>query len=235
MTDCAHPTRGRFCADCGKDLQPEPYDRRTVTAELAENWWEKGAVQTLAGLFIRPGTLIRTYVGQDRDLLVKPIPYAAVIIAFVYWVRARVPEIGNPDTAGSAALTLLMRDPLVPTVLSAMIGASIITFVTHRSVARSLYTMFVMRLYLAVQALLLMLGVKLVGLWLGVHRSSWFDPAEYIVIFGWMAWAIHQYFGPDQLRFSKLRAVAAVVMGEAALFLLLIIPIIIIDEAGWLN
>jgi hypothetical protein len=233
MSDCTHRPIGRFCPDCGKDLAPPLYDRRMVLNDLAENWWEKGAVTTLIGLFLRPGTLIRAYIERDRDLLVKPVPYAAIVIAFAYWVRARVPGMGGIDTGDSATLALLMRDPLVPTVLAALLGAGVITYITHRPAALSLSGAFVLRLYIAAQALLLLLLIDVAAAQAAMRGSIGHDIARYAISFGWIGFALWQYFRPDRLRLGWLRAIGAVILGEAALFLLLIIPIIISDEMGW--
>lgn len=73
-SDCAHRQVGRYCPDCGKDLQPEPITRQTVVHDLVENWWEKGVLHTLIGLVLRPGILIRRYIESDRDILVRRCP-----------------------------------------------------------------------------------------------------------------------------------------------------------------
>jgi hypothetical protein len=233
MSACAHRHIGRFCPDCGKDLSPPRYDRRMVIGDLVENWWEKGAVTTLVGLFLRPGKLIRAYIERDRDLLVKPVPYAAIVIAFAYWARARVPGLGGVNTGESATLTLLMRDPLVPTVLAALLGAGVISYITHRPAALSLSGAFVLRLYLAAQALLLILGIDFAAVQLGQRGSMGHDVARYAVSFGWIGYALWQFFRRDGLRLDWLRAAGAVILGEVALFLLLIMPIVISDELGW--
>jgi Protein of unknown function (DUF3667) len=235
MSDCAHRAGARYCPDCGKDLAPPPYDRQTLVNDVAENWWEKGAIHTLAGLFVRPGTAIRAYIERDRDYLVKPIPYAAVVIAFVYWARTRIPGMGAMDTSESAALTLLMRDPLVPTIMAAMIGALVVTFVTHRPAQLTLYGAFVLRLYLGAQALLLMFAVDVIAVHNDARGDLTHDIAGYAISFGWVGFALWQYFAPDRLTRGWARAAAAVLLGEVALFLLLIIPLVLVDETGWLN
>ena len=235
MTACAHRTGGRYCPDCGKDLAPAPYDRHTVLNDLAENWWEKGAIQTLAGLFVRPGYSIRTYIERDRDFLVKPIPYAAIIIAFVYWARGRIEGLGRIDTSDMPTLTLLMRDPLVPTVIAAVIGAMVLTRITHRPARLSLYAAFVLRLYLGAQALLLFFLIDVIAVKGGWGGGTAHDLARYLVSFAWIGLAIWQYFAGTPLRWPVLRAAAAVVIGEIAVFLLLIMPIVIIDELGWVS
>jgi Protein of unknown function (DUF3667) len=233
MSDCPHRHGSRFCPDCGKDLAPLPYDRRTLLSDLVENWWEKGAVQTLAGLFVRPGLLIRTYIERDRDLLVKPIPYAAIVIAFCYWVRARA-GLGGISAGDSATMALLLRDPLVLTLLAALIGAAVVTFITHRPAPLSFYGAFVLRLYIGVQALLLAVGIDLLAHANDARSSLGYDIARYAISFGWVGFALWQYFLPDALRRNALRAAAAVLLGEIGLILLIVIPVLISDEMGWL-
>lgn len=235
VSTCDHRTGGRYCPDCGLDFRPAPYDRSAFVNELVENWWEKGVVRTFLGLFIRPGIYLRAYVEHDRKLLLKPLSYAAVMIALVYWARSRIPGMGTFDTSDSATLTLLMRDPIIVTLLAAVTGALVITYVTHRHAPLSIYGAIVVRLYLSVQLMIMLLAIDIVAVQLALRGSAGHTLVRFGVNFGWLTFALWQFFGPDRLRRPWLRAFVAVLLGEAAVFLLLILPIAIVDELGWLN
>ena len=229
--DCAHRQVGRFCPECGKDLRPEPIDQRAVLGELAENWWEKGVLTTLVGLFRQPGVLIRRYIEEDRDLLVKPIPYAAVILAFCFYLRARfLPETGSSEIS----LVEAMRDdPVVLPLVYALVSSLMLHFVFYRRSRVGLFGTMVMRLYVVAQATLLMvlfdLLLRLTTPELGIEHNL----ARLALGIAFNIFAVHQFYAGEG-RGGWIRAAAAVVCGELALILFVYMPASMIERAGLL-
>ncbi|MBL8651949.1 MAG: DUF3667 domain-containing protein [Sphingopyxis sp.] len=230
--DCAHRQVGRYCPDCGKDLQPEPIDRRTVVDELVGNWWEKGVLQTLLGLFIRPGVLIRRYIESDRDILVKAVPYIAVALALNYALRARfLPGSTKTDLS---VIEMLQNEPLIIPLLSAAISALVLHFVFYRGASAGLFGTIVMRLYVLAQATLLALFADLLMQLFLADRSIGRNLARLTLGLGFTIFAVRQYYAGEG-RGGWIRAVAAVICGELALILLVYMPAAMIEQAGLLD
>ena len=227
--DCAHREIGRFCPDCGKDLRPAPIDRRTVVSELVENWWEKGVLQTLIGLFREPGVLIRRYIESDRDILVKAVPYIAVALALNIAVRARfLPGSTRTDLS---VIEMLQNEPLIMPLLSALISALVLHFVFYRGAAAGLFGTMVMRLYVLAQATLLALAVDLAMQVFLTDRTVARNLARLGLGLGFTIFAVRQFYAGEG-RGGWTRAIAAVLCGELALILLVYMPAAMIEQAG---
>ncbi|MGH6649768.1 MAG: DUF3667 domain-containing protein [Sphingopyxis sp.] len=233
MSDaCAHRQVGRFCPDCGKDLRPEPIDRRAVVDELVGNWWEKGVLQTLLGLFIRPGVLIRRYIERDRDILVKAVPYIAVALALNYALRARfLPGSTKTDLS---VIEMLQNEPLIIPLLSAAISALVLHFIFYRGASAGLFGTMVMRLYVLAQATLLALFADLVMQIFLADRSIGRNLARLTLGLGFTIFAVRQFYAGEG-RGGWIRAVAAVICGELALILFVYMPAAMIEQAGLLD
>jgi hypothetical protein len=228
--DCAHRQDGRYCPDCGKDLQPEAIDRRTILSELAENWWEKGVVHTLIGLFRQPGTLIRRYIEEDRDLLVKPVPYIAVIFALNYAVRSRI--LPGSDTSDLGLVETLRSEPVILPLLAALLSSLVLFYIFYRRSSAGLFGTMVMRLYVVAQATLLMLIFDLLLEPFTSERSieRIFTRFAFGLIFNIVA--VRQFYAGEG-RGGWIRAVAAVICCELALILLVFTPLSLIEKV-WL-
>ncbi|WP_447762160.1 hypothetical protein [Sphingopyxis panaciterrae] len=232
MSDaCAHRTVGRYCPDCGKDLRPEPIDRRAVLGELAENWWEKGVLHTLVGLFRQPGILIRRYIEEDRDLLVKAVPYIAVALALNYAVRARF--LPGSDTTDLGLIEMMRNEPLIMPLLSALISALVLHFVFYRGASAGLFGTMVLRLYILAQATFLVLVVDLLLQLVTPDRSVGRNLTRLAFGLGFTIFAVRQFYAGEG-RGGWIRAVAAVLCGELALILLVYMPAAMIEQAGLL-
>lgn len=230
--DCAHRQAGRFCPDCGKDLRPQPIDRRAVLGELAENWWEKGVLHTLVGLFRQPGVLIRRYIEQDRDLLVKPVPYIAVILALNYAVRSRV--LPASDTTNLSLIEMLRNEPVALPLLAALISALVLHYFFYRQSSTGLFGTMVMRLYVLAQATILVLAADLLIELMTSERGVGRNLTRLAVGLGFTMLAVRQFYAGEG-RGGWIRAVAAVICGELALILLVYMPAAMIDQAGLLD
>lgn len=230
--DCAHRQVGRYCPDCGKDLQPQPIDRRTVMSELVENWWERGVLHTLIGLFRQPGVLIRRYIESDRDILVKAVPYIAVALALNYALRARF--LPGSTTTELSVIETLQQEPLVIPLLSALISALVLHFVFYRGGSAGLFGTMVMRLYVLAQATLLVVAVDLAMQLFLTDRSIGRNLTRLAIGLGFTIFAVRQYYAGEG-RGGWIRAIAAILCGELALILFVYMPAAMIEQAGLLD
>ena len=230
--DCAHRQAGRFCPDCGKDLRPEPIDRRTVVDELAENWWEKGVLHTLVGLLRQPGVLIRRYIEEDRDLLVKPIPYVAVILALNYYIRARL--MPGSDTTDLTLVEMIRNEPVILPLIQALTSSLILYYGFYRRATAGLFGTIIMRLYIVAQTTLLMLVADLAMELATPDRSIERNLIRAAVGLGFTIFAVRQFYAGEG-RGSWIRAIAAVLCGEIALILFVLTPAAMVQRAGLLN
>ncbi|WP_411338581.1 DUF3667 domain-containing protein [Sphingopyxis sp. J-6] len=213
-------------------MQPQPIDRRTVMSELAENWWEKGVLHTLIGLFRQPGVLIRRYIESDRDILVKAVPYIAVALALNYALRARF--LPGSTTTELSIIETLQQEPLVIPLLSALISALVLHFVFYRGGSAGLFGTMVMRLYVLAQATLLVVAVDLAMQLFMTDRSIGRNLTRLAIGLGFTIFAVRQYYAGEG-RGGWIRAIAAILCGELALILFVYMPAAMIEQAGLLD
>ncbi|WP_234715802.1 DUF3667 domain-containing protein [Sphingopyxis macrogoltabida] len=201
-------------------------------SELAENWWEKGVLHTLIGLFRQPGALIRRYIESDRDILVKAVPYIAVALALNYALRARF--LPGSTTTELSVIETLQQEPLVIPLLSALISALVLHFVFYRGGSAGLFGTMVMRLYVLAQATLLVVAVDLAMQLFLTDRSIGRNLTRLAFGLGFTIFAVRQYYAGEG-RGGWIRAIAAILCGELALILFVYMPAAMIEQAGLLD
>jgi hypothetical protein len=230
--DCVHRQIGRYCPDCGKDLQPEPITRQTVLHELVENWWEKGVLHTLIGLLLRPGVMIRRYIESDRDILVKAVAYIAVALALNIALRARF--LPGSTTTDLSVIEMLQNEPLIIPLLSALISALVLHFIFYRGSSAGFFGTLVMRIYVLAQATLLVVFADLAMELFLANRSMGRNVARLTVGLGYTIYAVRQFYAGEG-HGGWLRAIAAVIGGELGLILFVFMPAAMVEQAGLLD
>ena len=83
---CQHPNPGKYCPDCGLQMQLPRLGAGDILGSSPAAWQEKSFRRTLFGLIRQPGPAIRIYLFQNRSYLVKPATYLLLAIAFRLWV-----------------------------------------------------------------------------------------------------------------------------------------------------
>ncbi|RMG83499.1 MAG: DUF3667 domain-containing protein, partial [Bacteroidetes bacterium] len=85
---CGSEVNGKYCSNCGHPYKTERISRKYVLNEL---WdiinFHKGIFYTIKELLIRPGTVIKEFLREDRTRLVKPISFIIICSLFYMFVN----------------------------------------------------------------------------------------------------------------------------------------------------
>ena len=72
--NCNVEIESKYCPECGKATSLKRIDGHYVIHEIEHVLhFERGIFYTIKELFTNPGQIIRNYLSEDRNRLVKPI------------------------------------------------------------------------------------------------------------------------------------------------------------------
>lgn len=110
-TNCHAPNIETFCPNCGQPAQLKRIDSHYVAHEIQHLFHiEKGVFFTAKELLLRPGVRIREYLSENRNRLIKPVPFlvlTSLITTFVFYLThfgegmATKPHAAEPTTLDS--------------------------------------------------------------------------------------------------------------------------------------
>ena len=166
---CTHDRHGRFCSQCGLELDPPRLTFLALYQELSASWLKRGFRQTALGLLLAPGVQLREYLRHDRTLLIKPISYLLVVAAFHLWVLSLIGQskgdidpvvlgFDSPATADPAllqAVRWLMHHFWQIALVQAALVALSLRFVFYRRSGYSLAEYMIVVIYLLTQSILM--------------------------------------------------------------------------------
>jgi hypothetical protein len=75
---CGFESGGKYCPDCGKKMDAERLDAKTVFHEIFVKGilhWENSKLKTFKHMILYPGNSVRTYIECKREMYVKPFMY----------------------------------------------------------------------------------------------------------------------------------------------------------------
>lgn len=149
---CKHVAGVRFCPHCGKQLVVAPIDGRFMLEQYSI-WTTKLLRDTIIGLTLRPGHLIRDYLTRDRDLILKPITYVALCVGVFLYVNDTLPADACDRRFWLCALAL--KNALTMQLVQAAITSIVVKYVFYRSAPYSFYEILAFALYILAQSLLI--------------------------------------------------------------------------------
>lgn len=142
---CGTAFASDYCPECGQEANPS-----TSTTEVFEDFArelfdiERGFLNTLKALTLRPGRALTDYLGGARARLLSPGRYllAAVILQYtankiLIWVGAQVPA-GESSTAGGVPTVLRFANTQEGVLLSTLVLAGLIALLFRRLFGKKL-------------------------------------------------------------------------------------------------
>lgn len=238
-TPCNHDSFGRYCSKCGHERLPPRLTFKSLIEEFIASWLQKGFRQTVFGLFIAPGQQLRRYIKADRTLLVKPVSYLILIVAFNYWILSLTKGgaesltavgLASESTSGSdpvmtEALVWLMQHNFEFSLFQAFMLAGLLRFVFYRKRHLSMAELTIFSTYVLAQSLLLkgLLNVVLIP-------TNTAAPGWVVMLMGivYNTWAIASFMDGISVG-GVLRALSSIFTSIVASFIAVIVVLIIWD------
>lgn len=100
---CNQNFEGNFCSNCGQPEKLKRIDKHYVSHEIQHLFHiEKGILYTAKELLLRPGLSIREFISENRNKLMKPIPFL-IITSLIFSLVAHFFHIESAkiDTNGA--------------------------------------------------------------------------------------------------------------------------------------
>lgn len=93
--NCGAAATGRYCSQCGQSTSTGRLDMKVILHDLQHGMLHvhNGIFYTLAELFRRPGTTIRSYLDGKRVRHFQPVSMMVVLSAFYAWLN----HVGGHD------------------------------------------------------------------------------------------------------------------------------------------
>lgn len=236
---CEHDSFGRYCSKCGHERAPARLTFRSLLDEFIASWLQKGFRQTVIGLFIAPGHQIRRYLKADRTLLIKPVSYLIVLVAFNYWILSltkagsetligssySAQATGEDEKAIAEALTWLSKHGFEFSLVQAFIAALLLRLIFYRKRHMSLAELTIFMTYVFAQVLLLKTLVNVV--WLPTGTIA---PVALVAPLGlaFNIWATASFMGGVSLR-GMIRATLSQVTATFVTIVVLILALAVWD------
>lgn len=236
---CEHDSFGRFCSKCGHERAPAKLTFRSLFEEFLVAWLQKGFFQTVIGLFVAPGQQIRLYLQSDRTLLIKPISYLIIIVAFNYLILSLTDEgsstllggtytaqsTGEDEKAIAEALTWLSKHGFEFSLVQAFIAALLLRLIFYRKRYLSLAELTIFTTYVFTQSLLLKTLFNVA--WLPTGGIA---PVALVAPLGlaFNIWATASFMGGINLR-GVIRATLSQLTAILVTMALLILALVIWD------
>ncbi len=228
--NCHAAVEGNFCAQCGQPATLERIDRHYIGHEIQHLLHvEKGYLYTFKTLLTRPGQSIRTYLTDNRALLIKPVTFI-IVASLAYTIVVQYFHV--EDHYASADDTGLRKDPAKASAVMALwgwvqthyglanliMGAFIALWIRvfFRRSSYNLYEIVVLLCYtMGLGMLILALAAALEGL-TGIRAIQ----AGSMVFLAYCTWAIGQFFDKGRV-INYVKALAAYLLGMVTFYFLL--------------
>lgn len=238
-TPCNYDSFGRYCSKCGHERMPPRLTFKSLIEEFIASWLQKGFRQTVFGLFIAPGQQLRRYIKADRTLLVKPVSYLILIVAFNYWILSLTKggaasltmsglgeEASRQDNRAMAeALVWMSRHNFEVSLVQAFIMAFLLRFLFYRKRHVSMAEFAIFSTFVLAQSQLIKGLLNVAFLPTGTIAPTWLPLAASSAF---NIWAIASFMHGLNFR-GVLLATASLATSIFATILLLFCVLIIWD------
>lgn len=211
---CEHKRGEKFCPKCGKQLIVEPINPRFIAEQFYAAWMLKGFRDTLLGLFVRPGHLIRDYLVADRDLIVKPVLYLTLCATFFAWTNSHFTRDAICAKEAEWFCEWIFQHVAAMQTLQAVILTLSIKYIFFRKSSFGLMEIFAFSMYVLAQILL----ISALFIFISFHiNAQMILGVSLLVRMLYESVATSQFFEAKSAR-DHLRAAAAVLTSVLLFF-----------------
>jgi hypothetical protein len=213
--NCNSEVAQNYCAYCGHPARLKRIDRQYIQHEIIHVLhFEKGIFYTVRELLIRPGENVRTFIGANRNRLVKPILFIIVssliytiISHLVHTNDAFIPTGHTRGTATHAINKWIESHYGYSNILMGIFIACWLRIFFSKSAYNFFEILILLCFVMGAGMLIYSLSTLVEGI------TSWrLLPITSIVCFVYLSWAIGQFFDGTGIS-GYLKAAAAYVLG----------------------
>jgi Protein of unknown function (DUF3667) len=236
-TNCNNIIQDEFCSKCGNPAVLKRVDSHYLQHEFMHLFHlEKGFFYTVKKLLTKPGESIRMFLKQNRNQLMKPVPFL-IFASLIYSI------IGSfVDTSAVSNSLGTVQGPSDGSYMT-LIFKWMQAHYGYANIAVSIFIAFFIKLlfkkygynYFEIMTLLcFVLGINMLAMTLIAPFYFSLNPRVYkflftMLFYGYSIWAIGQFFDKTKA-ISYLKAAIAFFIGYVIYFITLSVVGICIDE-----
>lgn len=215
--NCNYPVPEKFCPNCGQPAQLKRIDRHYVVHEIQHLFHiEKGILFTAKELLLKPGVRIREYLSENRNKLMKPVPFlvlTSLITTFVFYLTHFGEDMATKSHAAEpTTLNSINHWVLTHYGYANLIMGGITTLWLRLFFFRHKYNLFeisVLLCFVMGEGMLLFAVMAVLCVFI---KSPLFFLGLMLLIWLYVSWAIGQFYG-EKKWLNYLKAFLAYTLG----------------------
>jgi hypothetical protein len=230
--NCGHTVNENFCPNCGQPAKLKRIDRHYITHEIQHLLhFEKGFLYTIKELLTRPGLAIKTYIRENRNRLIKPIPFlifTSLIYTLVnsyFHIEDSMVSFGGPETVHSGektSITSLFKWVQGHYGYANIMMGGLIAILLKLFFRKSNYNIFEITILLCFVMGEGMLLLALFSVIAGITKVNVFFILTGALAFIYTTLAIGQFYEPKKVM-SYVKAFVAYVLGTILFYVIVIL------------
>ncbi len=216
--NCHADISEKYCANCGQPALVKKINAHYISHEIQHLLhFEKGILFTIKELLLRPGQCIREFVAENRNKLIKPIPFL-IFTSLLYTLVAHyfhVEEAYAKDTEklyGHSAVGNIQQWVQTHYGYANIIMGGFIALWVKIFFKKSAYNIFEITILLCFLMGMGMLQLAVAALISGLLHLSVVYFLVMLVAILYICWGIGQFFGAKKAM-NYVKAVLAYVIG----------------------
>jgi len=210
--NCGNEFEGKFCNNCGQKALQHGFTVKHILHDFFHSFThiDSGLLFLIREMFLRPGIVVKEYIGGKRKKYFNPMQYLVLGVAVSFFLTVKLGVIGYNHLAPEVYARLpywqafsLKYNNFVYTYFNLMlfIGVPVMAFYSYLFYKKSKNNFaenLVLQTFLSGQRSLIY--ILLMPLMYGL-RQKWYIGlgAYYFIIFIYFAWAYIQFFGGNKI------------------------------------
>ena len=232
--NCNHQIAEKYCPNCGQAATLKRIDKHYIFHEIQHLLhFEKGVFFTAKQLFLYPGISIREYIDDNRNKLMKPVPFLILTSLLFTFVA----HFFDPEKIYGKQDNLLFEKSHINDILSWIQGhfgyANIIEAFFISIGVRLIFRKHNYNLFETTTIMCFVIGQSMLyftveSLFIPILNKQIFMSILSIIAFVYPTWAIGQFYGKSKVS-SYVKAFFAFLLGYIFFYLTIFLTGLTID------
>jgi hypothetical protein len=232
-TNCDNIILEDYCPKCGNAAKLKIIDKHYLRHEFMHLFHlEKGFIYTVKKLLTQPGESIREFLKENRNKLMKPVPFLVftsliytIIVSFFPVVVANKIGGGSADSYIDRIFSWFQAHYAYANIATGFF----IAFCTRLFYRKYNYNYFEIMTMLCYVLGINMLAMTILAVFYGTLNVIVYRILFTVFVYGYAVWAIGQFFNKGSIK-SYLAAAASFIMGYLLYFTTISLIGIALDE-----
>jgi hypothetical protein len=232
--NCNHQIAENYCPHCGQPATPKRIDKHYILHEILNLLqFEKGVFFTAKRLLLRPGSSVKEYLNENRNIYTKPIPFL-IITSLIYTLVAHFfyadkiynekEQLSFGESSVGDILRWVQTNYGYANIIMGVFIALCIKLL-FRKYKYNLFEITVLLCFVMGQGMLLL---TLEAFFVGLMSKQIFIGILTVISFAYPTWAIGHFFDKSKVS-SYIKAFLAYFLGYLLFYIAVILVGLTVD------